>query len=641
MLLARGGDPLATAAEQVHAARRAIVELLQVLPPDQEDLAAQFRSAGAALDHGLAVLSTWQVPPKQLAALRRTSTGFWGEPLLHGDVWVGTQPVDESETVYGFASAMPALLERLHQSVGAVAEDVHPGDGPRMVARAAALAEFATRVEAAVLSFTAAVWEYERPTMPVLPAGTSQVRLRSGPRARPCRRWARRAEVLFLPGRVEIVTSTGTTTIGQRRPVATLLHVVPPSPRAVRLPYDPREQYEQIPLQDELGVVHFCSAEGYSLGAIMVADWLAQPEFQVAQHRLSSDPDSATVAHDRLIWGLHVSGIAHGAAVLDLPVRRGVMHPPPSADAPEGPVPGGAGSDAAPNPVPLVRPGPHRLPYRGMAALPSSALARRRRRMGVWGNDTGPASPLNLVLRAVAPVMAWAGGLGTAYLFAETLWARVAVLWTVLAVAEPWLWWAVQWFRDRQALAPRAVYRPGRYPSGTRAFASRAALIAEGEDIAVRGPFGHMAWAPGPRRKDGVHQLHQLRDEDGPWAAALVDRSGRWQFVLPAHQWAPGGDFGPLAGFARAAGLTVQEAYARRMSPAQDVFDDRTPLARRVSTGPASRGLLTLGVWCALVAPLTWWGWHVATALLVALTAGAVVPVAIRSWWHRHQQHRT
>src|SRR5699024_5924004 len=359
MLLARGGDPLATAAEQVHAARRAVGELVELLPPEQEDLAAQFRSAGAALDHGLAVLSTWQVPPQQLAALRRTSTGFWGEPLLHGDVWVGTQPVDEAETVYGFTTAVPALLGRLHECVRTLTEEVHAADGPRMVARAGALAEFAARVEAAVLTFTAAVWEYERPTMPVLPAGTSQVRLRSGPRARPYRRWARRAEVLFLPGRVEITTSTGTATIGQSTPIATLVHVVPPSPRAVRMRYDPREQYEPIPLQDELGVLHFCSAEGYSLGAIMVADWLAQPEFQIAQHRLTTATETATVAHDRLIWGLHVSGIAHGAAVLDLPLRRGVMHPPPSAEAPHNPVPGGVGNKSVPNPVPLVRPGWH------------------------------------------------------------------------------------------------------------------------------------------------------------------------------------------------------------------------------------------------------------------------------------------
>src|SRR5699024_2317458 len=108
--------------------------------------------------------------------------------------------------------------------------------------------------------------------------------------------------------------------------------------------------------------------------------------------------------------------------VLDLPVRRGVMHPPPAEPlaAPAAPAaPAQHPRDYTMVPlVPLVRPAPHRQPYRGLAALPAPALARRRRRLGWWGNDSGPASAVNLVLRAGAPAAAWVGGLGTAYLFA-------------------------------------------------------------------------------------------------------------------------------------------------------------------------------------------------------------------------------
>src|SRR5699024_4960398 len=58
MLLARGGDPLAQAMAQFHDARRAIVELLGLLPPEQVELSAQFRAAIPALDHALAVVHT-------------------------------------------------------------------------------------------------------------------------------------------------------------------------------------------------------------------------------------------------------------------------------------------------------------------------------------------------------------------------------------------------------------------------------------------------------------------------------------------------------------------------------------------------------------------------------------------------------
>lgn len=639
MLLAQGGDPLAAAAARTHAARRAICELLDLLPPDQAELAAEFAAIVPVLDHALDWFSARQVPRQQVAALRRSTTGRWGEPLLHADVWVGNQPDDGGETVYGFRAAMPVLLDRLRQAVACLDEQVEPADGPRLVARAGSVAEFAARTESAVASFTAAVWEFERPTTAALPAGTTQVRLRCGPRTHPWTRWSRHAQVLFLPGRVEVTTSSGTHTIGDRRPIAHLVHVVPPSPRAVLVPYDPAERHDQLALQDELGVLHFCSEDGYSLGAIMVVDWLAQPEYQAAQDRLTS-AGTASPAYDHLVWGLQASGITDGAAVLDLPIRRGVMHPP-SAEPLPSPLPPNEAHYTMPPQIPLLRPAPHRQPYRGLAATASAALTRRRRRWHAWRNDTGPASPLNLPIRAGAPLAAWIGGLATAYLFAETLWARLGLLWAVVAVCEPWLWWAWLRVRDRSPQRPQATYRPGRHPAGTRAFATRARVVFDGTDIGVIGPQGHTAWAPGPREPRGVRQLHQLTDDDGAWAVAFVDAQGRWRFVLPAAQWVPGGDFAALAGFARAVGLPTAQTYARRMAPSSDAFEDHSPATRPGRFGPEGRGMLTLAFWCALVTPLTWWGWHVATAAMVALTAGAAVPVLIRSWWTWYQRRPT
>src|SRR5699024_10725565 len=88
----------------------------------------------------------------------------------------------------------------------------------------------------------------------------------------------------------------------------------------------------------------------------------------------------------------------------------------------------------------LLRPAPHHQPYRGTGTKPAAAHKRRQQRLKFWRKDTGPGSPINHVVRAAAPAAIWIGGLGSAYLFAETFWARLCLLWAVVAVLEPWSW---------------------------------------------------------------------------------------------------------------------------------------------------------------------------------------------------------
>ncbi|WP_277051342.1 hypothetical protein [Ruania albidiflava] len=643
MLLAQPGDPFAQASARAEAAHRAINELLELLPGDQQQLAEQFHPARRAAWYAASVLRTWTLSVQEAAVLASTTVPSWAEAPMLEDVWVGSEPVRlADEAVYGFEGAITPLLAHLTGAVDALAQGQATfGTGLRRVMLAAAVAEFAARTEAVVSMFTAAVWDFERPAMPA-PAGSSaRVELRSGPRAHPQARWAHLARLLFVPGRVEITTAEATVVIGADRPVAALMHVAPPSPRAVLSGYDVAERYAQLPLQDELGAVHLCDADGYSLGAIAVADWLNQPWLQVGQQVATTPGDPPQAARDRLVWGLQATGIVDGAAVLGVPVRRGVMHPPihPALTGTlraASPTPPGTPGYQPRELVRLLRPGPHHQPYRGGATKPAAAYNRRLQRMKFWRKDTGPASPINSVVRSAAPAAIWIGGLGSAYLFSGTLWAQLCLLWSAVAVSEPWLWWAWVHLRDRSRRPMTAVYRPGRYPGGTRRFAGRAALLFDGTDIGVRGPYGHLAWAAGPWDPHlGIVAVHRLLDGGQPWAVALVDQGGRWQFVLPIEQWAPGGDLAPLAGFAEAAGLTVADAQAERLEGGADVFDDRTPQAQRVHSGPPTRGMVILMFWCLTVVPFTLAGNPLATLALLVLAAVAVVPAAARSLWQR------
>lgn len=644
MLLASGGDPFQCSAGQASTALRAIEDLLALLPAGQAELAAQFRPAAGLLGQAVSQLSSWQLTLAETTALKQPHLPSWGEAQMLEDVWVGRQPPEPAgETVYGFQASISPLLGHLVHAIRNLAQgDATYGAGLRRLMLAAAVAEFAGRVTAAVTTFTAAVWEYEQPSIPTIAGASARVTIRSSARVHPQARWARAARVLFLPGRVEITTAAGLEIIGDQMPVAFLMHVVPPSPRAALTGYDPAERYVAAPLQDELGVIHLCSADGYSLGAIAIVDWLSQPEFQIGQRVATRTGEEMLPARDLLVWGLQVSGILDGAAVLNVPIRRGVMHPPmPPGHADSRPTsvrnspPGTAGYQPA-ELIRLLRPASHRQPHRGTGAGPGAAYKRRLQRMKFWRKNTGPGSVVNHVVRAGAPVAIWVGGLGSAYLFAGTFWARLCMLWALVAVAEPWLWWGVEHLRDRRVRRMRAVYRPGKHPGGTRAFFGRAAVLYDGTDIGVRGATGHIAWAGGPSDPHlGVVAVQRLMDAEGPWAIAFVDRSSRWRFVLPIEHWAPSGDLGGLAGFAKAAGLSVADASASRVAASNDVFDERSAIARSTSSGPPTRGMVILMFWCLTVVPFTLAGSQVATVGLLALAAIAVVPAAARALWRR------
>lgn len=649
MLLADRGDPFTCAAARTESAHRAIVDLIELLPADQQDLAEQFRPAARATRHAVSVLSTWRLSDQESAVLTSGATPSWGEAPMLEDVWVGRQPPRLSdEGVYGFQGAISPLLAHLMHAIGNLHQgSADYGAGLRRVMLAATVAEFAARVEAAVTVFTAAVWDFERPAVPSATGASTRVELRTGPRAHPVARWARTARLLFVPGRVEITTAEGLVVIGEERPVAALMHVVPPSPRAVLTAYDPAERYTRLPWWDELGVLHLCDADGYSLGALAVADWLSQPHYQVRQQVATIAGEEPMAARDRLVWGLQAAGLTDGAAVLGVPLRRGVMHPPPRTALTAGPAapssapPGTPGYQPRPL-VQLVRPGPHHQAYLGTAARPVAAYKRRLQRAKRWRKDTGPASPVNHTVRAVAPAAIWIGGLGSAYLFSETIWAQLCMLWSAVAVLEPWVWWGYVHLRDRSPRRLTATYRPGRYSGGSRAFASRAALLFDGSSIGVRGPQGHVAWAAGPwDARLGVVAMHRLLDDGQAWGLALVDGAGRWRFVLPLEQWAPGSDLTGLAGFAEAAGLSVADTHARRVEAGEDVFDDRTPRAQQVRSGPPTRGMVILMFWCLTVVPLTLWGNHRATFALLVLAALAVVPAAARGLWRAMHARRT
>ncbi|UFU07871.1 hypothetical protein [Ruania halotolerans] len=658
LLLARGGDPFEEAGSSVSRAHRSVAELLAFLPPQHQGLRQLLVRLTDGLTRTQERMSGWALTDIETRTLAMPTVTSWGEPMISQDAPVGQAPPTtdpNEEPIYGFRACLAATVQRI-EAVAQRLPPAHqrPAGGMHRLMLAGDVAEAARTAEYITNVFTAAVWEFERPAVPLTPASSGRIELRASARATPQRRWARNARVLFTADRVQITTSAGVRTIGTDEPIAFLMHVAPPVPRNVLAPYDPAERYAPVPLYDELGVVHFCAASGHSLGAIALADWMVQPEYQVGQYRATVPAAEPLRARDLLVWGLETMGIARGAAILDVPIRRGVMHPPTATPLKPTRRPRAAGGTVTPAATPgspgydppavvdMVRPAPHLLAYRGGGAYPVVAYKRRAKRRRFWRGDTGPASPANTVIRGPA---AWAiviGGLGSAYLLADTWFIRLCVIWAIVAVAEPWLWWGYQVLRDRSARRPIALYRPGKSPGRTRAFAHRAALAYDGTDLSVRGPGGHVAWLSGPGDTElGVVALRRLMDDDGPWAVALVDRWGHWRAVLPLDAWVPSGDLTNLAGFAEAAGLSVGDTHAARVQPTDDVFADGSRSSRARSVGPASRGLLILGFWAAVTTPITLAGWSVATAGLLTLLALAVFPVLGRAWWLRRMAQTT
>lgn len=640
LLLARGGDPFEQTTAIVTSARTSVAELLAFLPEQHQGLRSRFENVLELLDAALPAIPTSATAQPGAPAPQTLTNIGWGEPVVVAGAPVGHHPVDpdqNAEPVYGFRSALDGTRRYLKETSDAIRMGARTWGAQRLV-QAGGLAHAASAVDHLAAVFTAAMWDFERPGMPALPSKSGRIELRASPRAAPMTTWARYARVMFLTDRVELTTASGRQIIGDEDPIAFLLHVVPPSPTTAVAAYDPAEPYAPVPLHDELGVVHLCNGEGQSMGAIAVADWLAQPELTVAQAAVVQ-PSERIRAYDRLVWALEASGITAGAATLRVGIRRGVQHPP-HVDPGRLSVTTKPGRTLVPaaQPPPLaaevVRPGPHLMPYRGWAAHPARALVRRQRRHKVRQLDLGPSSRVTEVLRAAYPTALWVGLLGTGYLLQEQWWVRLLVIVAFLAVLEPWVTWAVRWFTDRDMRRMVAVYRPGGSASVSRAFQLHAKLMFDGANIGVRTGSRHEAWvAAGTDGDLGVVALHRLVHEERAWSFALVDRLGRWRLVLPADAWAPDGDLTGLAGFARAADLELHDSPAAPPEVREDVMLEDSAFARARSHGPRTRGMVLASVHALAALVVTLPGSDLATIYAASIAGIALVPVLLRRLW--------
>jgi len=646
LLLARGGDPYAHTHAIIGSALQSVRELLEFLPADQTALRSRFQEIHAMLEAAwpslpatLAQQGPGGMNPQMLASLG------WGEPVVVSGAPVGREAVDpdpQAEPVYGFAAALEGTRRYLKETTDALRMGAQTWGAQRIV-QAGAVAHAAAAIDHLAAVFTAAMWDFERPGVPALPSKAGRIELRASPRPAPMTTWARYARAMFLTDRVELTTATGRRVIGADNAIAFLLHVVPPSPTATVLPYDPAEPYAPVPLYDELGVVHLCSADGHSMGAIAVADWLAQPELTVAQGAVVQ-PSERLRAYDRLVWALEASGIAAGAATLRVPIRRGVQHPPhvdPEvlSSAPRNrrgtahlTLPPGA--QPPPRAADVIRPGPHLMPYRGWAADPARALLRRQRRHKARQIDLGPGSRATEVLRAFYPTALWVGCFFTGYLLAEQWWVRLLVILAFAAVLEPWISWLVRWFADRDMRRMVATYRPGASTYATRAFQLHAKLMYDGANIGVRTGSRHEAWVAASSDSDlGVVGLDRLTQQGQAWGFALVDRLGRWRLVLPADSWAPGDDLAGLAGFAQAAGLQLGEQVAPPPTIREDVMVEGSRFAKTRSHGPRTRGMVIVAIHALAAFVVTLPGSTEASVYTLSIAAIALVPVFLRWLW--------
>lgn len=629
LLIARGGDPFAETRRLLASARRTVGELLEFLPAEQTDLRSRFADVLSMLTTCGNVAQGWGFVADELQKVQRHAPPPWGEANVLDGAPVGSEPVPadhQDDPVYGFRPALRAAKDYLRTTTEAAVAFRGPNlNNLHALYLAATMAHAATMIDRLAAVFTAAAWDFERPAMPQLPSGSGRIELRAGPRAIPQTRWARYARVMFLSNRVELTTSEGHEVIGSERPIAFLLHVVPAAPTSAVLRADPAERYTDIPLYDELGLIHFCDDTGRSMGAIAVADWLAQPEITVAQPASTHTGPRNLHQHGRLVWSLQASGIVAGAAVLGVGIRRAVAHPPPSHDPQE------TASPVLADPRPLarvIRPGPQLQPHRGLAARRKSASRRRtRNRIAV-----GPASLLQPALQYLAIPAIIVGGLGLAVANRPGWIVQSAVVIALLAVLEPWLVFAGEWLRDRDWRKMVAVYRPGRGPGSSRQFAQRAALLFDGSNIGARGADGHEAWVAASSDADlGVTTVLRLIDDGRAWAFAFADRLGRWRLVLPASTWAPDGDLNGLAGFAQSSGLSVADANATPFTRSVDPFDATGTERLRRSRGPATRAMVWLAGSAGITLLLTLFSSFTAAVFLLAIAVLAVGPVIVRA----------
>ncbi|MBZ2198533.1 hypothetical protein [Occultella gossypii] len=654
LLLAAGGDPFDHARATVASALGAASELLGFLPQEQEQLRQRFTTIVSMLEADRRMLADWRLMLTEQQVLGSVTPPTWGEYATLAGAPAGRTPVNpdtQAEPVYGFNAVLGHVGGALKSATDALAQFGAQIGSSRRFLLAGNVATAAAGVEHLAAMFTAAMWDYERPAMPTLPARSGRIELRASPRARPQTRWARYARVMFVADRVEFTTAQGRRVIGTDTPIAYLLHVAPPSPVDVLAPYDPAERYAQVPLYDALGAVHFCNDAGHSMGAIAVADWLVQPEVTVAQPWSMAPGAEYLRAHARLVWALQATGVTAGAATLRVPIRRGVAHPPmadPDRVRPKAKS-GTTGLATPTNPAAtpidvvadVIRPAPHLLPYRGTGARPADAYRRRAKRGNTLNKDTGPASPLNGIIRWPALAAIIIGGLGSAYLLANTWWVRACVVLMFAAVLEPWLWWLWAWFRDHDLRRMKAVYRPGSAPGKTLRFARRAALLYDGANVGIRSATGHEAWLAASSDSDlGLVSIQRLMHEGQAWAFALTDRWGHWRAVLPARDWAPSGDLGGLAGFAQTAGLELGDTTAAPFPVTNDPLDESSAFAATRSKGPRTRGMVMLGIYALSVAPLTLLGARTATFMLFLVAAIALTPTFLRYVWNRWLDRR-
>mgnify|MGYP001294634647 FL=1 len=677
LLLAQDA-PFEFSRTQVTAARLAIIELIEFLPAAQHEVRAQFERLDRQLEQFEGNLRHWTFDGAEFGSIRAKPP--LGQEWVEPGAPVARVPVPRrhaEEPVFGFAPAYAEVLADLAGTVHAMSMSSARRTGlMQALYLAGRAAHGAQRARHLTAMFSAAVWDFERPAMPALPSAAGRIELRPSPRAVPQTRWARFARLLFTRGRVEVTTADGHEVIGVPEPIAYLMHVAPPRPTTTEYLADPAERYAPVPRFDDLGAVHFCTQSGYSMGAVAVADWLAQPDLLVRQPALTGAEVTELSQHANVVWALEASGIVAGAAVLDVPIRRGVAHPPPlSLPAPATTTPqwwparlrkGASSDDASPaagrredrptggpaddepaggrrTPVPadplpavrMLRPAPHLLPRRGLAATRKHAIGRRTKRQF----EVGPASPLQPWLQRLAPIaVAW--GAADLALSDQSGWFTwIVVGLALLAAAEPWVWWVGHWLVDRDWRTMVAVYHPGASEHASKQFAQRAELRFDGANIGVRGASGHEVWIAGSSDEDlGAVALVRLHHKDTTWGFAFADRAGRWRVVLPAAEWAPGGDLSGLAAFAGAAGLSLVDLHAEPGSFEDDPFTGRGSERLRRSRGPRTRAMIWLTCWAVGMFVLTVaapGSAQVGFLLAVATLAGGPVLLrwAIRRWW--------
>ncbi|MFV0253368.1 MAG: hypothetical protein ACK5H2_08520 [Beutenbergiaceae bacterium] len=642
LLLARGGDPFDTAREQVSSAVVSVEQVIGFLPAAQHNLRERFTMLARHLQAALPLIPTERLDPSQLHAIANTAANPMLPQLHEAAVTAGTPAgsspaVPGGEAIYGFGAAFGGVSQYLNDSYEALRNGIHSW-GPHRLIQTAALAHAAHLVDQLAVGYVAAIWDFERPAMPGVPSVTGRVDLRTGPRAAPMTRWARQARVTFLSDRVEFVTASGRQVVGTELPIAFLMHVLPGAPGSVVQPYDPAERYAPLPGYDELGLVHFCDAQGYSMAAIAVADWIAQPEVMLAQ-AAAKGPNPALRGFDRAIYALQAAGITDGAATLRVPIRRGMQHPPSATQT--GPTwlfqPGSYAAEAQPPPVAVkpIRPAPHLLPYRGWAANPVRALRRRQRRKNWHGIDLGPGNPVTEVLRAAYPSLLWIGVLGSSYL-TDVWWMHALAIVAAITVTEPWLTWAFWWFTDRDKRRMSSSYRPGIVAGTNYGFQLRARLLFDGSDIGVHSGRGFEAWVGGPGDPSrGVVAIHRLMHQGQAWGFALVDQVGHWRLVLPAHDWAKPEDLSGLAGFAAAAQLRLDDEQAAPVNLDNDLLAAQSRASRTRSTGPPTTGMVRVGVHALVAVIVTLPGGWYGTGYAAAIAAVALLPVAVRAVWRR------